>query len=97
MSERNSTSIAGALQMDEVAGVAAARALELRDNNEKGSRARKKAALTDLLRTLAAIGVSKLRSAVPATERTVQAWFRQVRGHCHYSMPSSRHDVCTKH
>ena len=80
-------SIAGALQMDEVAGVAAARALELRDNNEKGSRARKKSALTDLLRTLAAIGVSKLRSAVPATERTVQAWFRQVRGHCHYSVP----------
>lgn len=69
----------GALQLDEVAGVAAARALELRENNEKGSRARKKAALTDLLRTLAAVGVSKLRSAVPASDRTVQAWFRQVR------------------
>lgn len=68
----------GGLQLDEVASVAAARALELRENNEKGSRARKKAALTDLLRTLAAVGVSKLRSAVPVSERTVQAWFRQV-------------------
>ena len=70
---------AGALQLDEVASVAAARALQLRATNEKGSRARKKAALTDLLRTLAAVGVSKLRSAVPASDRTVQAWFRQVR------------------
>ena len=62
--------------------MAATRALELREAHEKGSRARKKAALTDLLRTLGAFGASNLRSAVPASDRSVQAWFRQVKGGC---------------
>jgi hypothetical protein len=70
---------AGALEIDEAAGFAAARALELRDSGaEKGSKARKKAALHDLQEGLAALGVSHLRGAVPAHDRAVQAWFRQV-------------------
>lgn len=44
----------------------------------QGARARKKAALTGLLHGLAALGVSRRRSAVPPTERSAQSWFRQV-------------------
>ena len=70
---------AGAFEIDEAAGFAAARALELRDGGaEKGSKARKKAALRNLQEGLAALGASHLRSAVPAHDRAVQAWFRQV-------------------
>ncbi len=70
---------AGALEVDEAAGFAAAFALELRDSGAaKGARARKKAALHDLQEGLAALGASHLRSAVPAHDRAVQAWFRRV-------------------
>jgi hypothetical protein len=45
----------------------------------QGAKARKKAALTGLLHGLAALGVSRRRSAVPPAERSTQSWFRQVR------------------
>ncbi len=64
---------------DALAGEAAARALELRGLAERGARARKKKALTDFLRALEAAGASRRRSAVPAAERSVQAWFEQAR------------------
>ena len=44
----------------------------------QGAKARKKAALTGLLQGLAALGISKRRSAVPPAERSAQSWFRQV-------------------
>ncbi|KAK9820997.1 hypothetical protein WJX81_006213, partial [Elliptochloris bilobata] len=61
-----------------LAGEAAQRALELRGLTERGARARKKKALTDFLRALEAAGASRRRSAVPAAERSVQAWFEQA-------------------
>ena len=57
----------------------AQRALELRGAADKGARSRKKKALTDLLHALAAAGLSRQRSAVPSVERSVHAWFTQVR------------------
>ena len=65
--------------LEALAGEAAQRALELRGLAERGARARKKKALTDFLRALEAAGVSRRRSAVPAAERSVQAWFEQAR------------------
>lgn len=56
----------------------AQRALELRGLTEKGARARKKKALIDFMRALDQLGVSAKRSAVPAAERSVHAWFSQV-------------------
>ena len=56
----------------------AQRALELRGLTEKGARARKKKALIDFMRALEQAGVSAKRSAVPAAERSVHAWFSQV-------------------
>ena len=66
--------------LEALAGEAAQRALQLRGLAERGARARKKKALTDFLRALEASGASRRRSAVPAAERSVQAWFEQVRG-----------------
>ena len=66
--------------MDDLAGEAAQRALELQGLTEKGARARKKKALIDFMRALDQLGVSAKRSAVPAAERSVHAWFYQV--HC---------------
>lgn len=70
---------AGGREVDELAGTIAARATELREVQGKGARAQKKRALAALVEALQTAGVSRLRSAVPATERSVQAWFRQVR------------------
>lgn len=64
--------------LDEMAGEVAQRALELRGLAQKGARARKKKALIDFMRALAQAGVSAKRSAVPAAERSVHAWFSQV-------------------
>ena len=61
-----------------MAGEAAERALELRGVSDKGARLRKKKALNDLLKALGALGLTRRRSAVPANDRTVQAWFTQV-------------------
>lgn len=72
---------AGGREVDELAGTIAARATELREVQGKGARAQKKRTLAVLVEALQAAGVSRLRSAVPATERSVQAWFRQVRPH----------------
>ena len=69
---------AGAAAVDALAAEAAERALALRGDAEKGARARKKKALTDLLKALGAAGVSRRRSAVPAAQRGVQAWFQQA-------------------
>ena len=69
---------AGAVAVEQLAGEAAERALELRQLTEKGARLRKKKALIDLLKALADLGFTKRRSAVPAHDRTVQAWFSQV-------------------
>lgn len=82
---------AGALAVEEAAGEAAARALELRQLTDKGARLRKKKALNDLLKALADFGFTKRRSAVPAHDRTVQAWFSQVSG----SSPTFRVLVAT--
>ena len=65
--------------VDDLAGTIAQRATELRWVVAKGARAQKKRALTALLEALQAAGASRRRSAVPAAERTVQSWFRQVR------------------
>ena len=42
----------------------------------KGARALKKKALTDMLRALSGIGLSRHRRAVPQGDREVSAWFR---------------------
>ena len=70
--------LAGAQILEDLAGEVAQRALELRGLAEKGARARKKKALIDFMRTLDQVGVSAKRSAVPAAERSVHAWFSQV-------------------
>ena len=75
--------VAGA-GLEALAGEAAQRALELRALGERGARARKKKALTDFLRALEAAGASRRRSAVPAAERSVQAWFEQARARAPY-------------
>lgn len=67
----------GAGALDSLAGEIAQRALELRGLSDKGARARKKKALVDLLAALQAAGLSRQRSAVPATERSVHSWFAQ--------------------
>jgi hypothetical protein len=69
----------GAAAIDSLASEAAERALALKGDVEKGARARKKKALTDLLKGLVAAGVSRRRTAVPPSHRGVQAWFQQVR------------------
>ena len=69
---------AGAMAVEEAASEAAVRALELRQLTDKGARLRKKKALNDLLKALADFGFTRRRSAVPAHDRTVQAWFSQV-------------------
>lgn len=68
----------GGLQVDDVAATIAGRAVELKSLVSKGAKARKKMAVTALLEAMANLGVSKRRSAVPALERSVQSWFRQV-------------------
>jgi midasin len=69
---------APAARIDDLAATAAARALALRGDVSKGARARKKKALTDLLKALRAAGVSRRVADVPASERAVAAWFRQA-------------------
>lgn len=69
---------AGALAVEEVAGEAAGRAVELRAVTDKGARLRKKKALNDLLKALAGFGFTRRRSAIPALDRTVPQWFTQV-------------------
>jgi midasin len=64
--------------VDGLAGEAAQRATELKSLTDKGARARKKKALTDFLAALKGAGLSTARSAVPAAERSVHAWFAQV-------------------
>ena len=64
-----------AIAVDEMASDVASRAVQLRGDIVKGAKARKKKALVDFFRALAASGVSKLRSAVPVSKRGVQAWF----------------------
>ncbi len=71
--------MAGARALDDLAGEAARRALELRGLKGKGARARKKKALADFICALQQAGASAKRSAVPAAERGVHACFSQVR------------------
>ena len=71
--------MAGARTLDDLAGEAAQRAVELRGLAAKGARARKKKALIDFMQALAQAGASAKRSMVPAAERSVHAWFCQVR------------------
>lgn len=70
---------AGAQAIDELAAEAAQRATELRTLTAKGARLRKKKALTDFLDALQAAGASRFASAVPLHDRSVHAWFAQVR------------------
>ena len=72
--------------LDDLAVEAAQRALELRGLAEKGARARKKKALVDFMYALAQAGASAKRSAVPAAERSVYAWFSQVRSLASYAI-----------
>ena len=69
---------AGPDSLDSLAGEAAQRAAELRGAVGKGARPLKKKALGDFLRALQAAGASAFRTAVPADERSVSAWFMQV-------------------
>ena len=82
----------GAAGIEEVAGEAAERALELRQLTDKGARLRKKKALNDLLKALEGLGLTRRRAAVPPHDRTVQAWFTQVSTH-HLSMHRQRQGV----
>ena len=66
------------MAVEDVAGEAAARAVELRQLTDKGARLRKKKALNDLLKALAGFGFTRRRAAIPAHDRTVQQWFSQV-------------------
>jgi len=66
----------GTLEVDDLAGTIAARAAELRGVSGKGARSVKKKALTDMLRALGEVGLSRHRRAVPADDREVSAWFR---------------------
>ncbi len=70
---------AGCDGIDGLASTAAQRALELRDQTAKRARPLKKKALTDFLKALLALGVSRNRSAVPAERRGAASWFAQVR------------------
>lgn len=72
------SSCEGGVAVDGMATTIAARASELRGMAGKGARAQKKRALTALAEALQGAGVSRRRSAVPAAERSVQSWFRQV-------------------
>lgn len=65
-----------------LAGQAVEAALQLRELTDKGSRARKKKALTDFLAALSELGLSRLRTAVPPAERSPHAWLLQVRCFC---------------
>ena len=71
---------AGYEGIDGLASTAAQRALELREQTTKRARPLKKKALTDFLKALLALGVSRNRSAVPAERRGAASWFAQV---CH--------------
>ncbi|KAG7670517.1 hypothetical protein KSW81_003079 [Nannochloris sp. 'desiccata'] len=75
--EQTASAAEVSLFTDELASDVAARAVALRSDVSKGAKARKKKALVDFFRALAAAGVSKLRSAVPPRKRGVQAWFSQ--------------------
>lgn len=66
------------MAVEDVAGEAVARAVELRQLTDKGARLRKKKALNDLLKALAGFGFTRRRAAIPAHDRTVQQWFSQV-------------------
>lgn len=70
--------LVGAIAVEDLAGEAAARAVELRQLTDKGARLRKKKALNDLLKALAGFGFTRRRAAIPAYDRTVQQWFSQV-------------------
>lgn len=72
--------------MDSLAGEAAQRATELRGISDKGARSRKKKALTDFLAALKSAGLLAHRSAVPADQRSVHAWFAQVVASLHCCM-----------
>ena len=69
---------AAAAALESLAEEAARTAVELRRATDRRARTRKKRALAELLSALNAIGVSKHRSAVPASQRSVHAWFAQV-------------------
>ena len=60
-----------------LARAAAERTSELRQDMHKRTRSRKKKALTDFMRALSDIGVSKRRSAVPSGEQHVYAWLQK--------------------
>ena len=51
--------------------------LELRAVTDKSAKLRKKKALVDLFKYLEQLGLSRRKTAVPASERTVQSWFQQ--------------------
>ncbi|KAL4440107.1 hypothetical protein ABPG75_003108 [Micractinium tetrahymenae] len=72
---------AGAAAANDLASEAAERALALKADVAKGAKARKKKALTDFFRALADAGVSRRRTAVPASQRGSQAWFAQQVAH----------------
>ncbi|GMH33343.1 hypothetical protein BSKO_01177 [Bryopsis sp. KO-2023] len=62
--------------IDELAGAAASRALELKKDVTKAAKSRKKKALSDFFKSLAAIGASKRRSAIPKDEQDVMNRFK---------------------
>jgi midasin len=68
-----------ALQLDELAAAAAARALALKEDTTKGARARKKKALTDFLGALKQVGYSQRSTDIAAGDRDAAAWFKHSR------------------
>lgn len=69
---------AGADGIDGLAATAAERALDLREQTAKRARPLKKKALTDFLKALLALGVSRNRTAVPAEQRGAHSWCAEV-------------------
>ncbi|KAK9833665.1 hypothetical protein WJX74_002204 [Apatococcus lobatus] len=63
--------------IDGLAATAAQRALDLKEQTAKRARPLKKKALTDFLKALLALGVSRNRTAVPAEKRGARAWFAE--------------------
>lgn len=67
----------GASDVDELASAIAARATSLRDD-KTAKKIVKKKALTDLLKALPKFGIRSARKAVPESQRTPAAWFREA-------------------
>ena len=66
----------GAVDVDAFASTIAARCVSLRDDPTAKKQTKKKA-FVDLLKALPSVGIRSVRKAVPESQRTPEAWFRE--------------------